>query len=555
MFLLVVGSKCHSQIINNGIPKSRITTNLKLKKIPFTNFKIVKTKTETLPPVNSSDCPGAMVHCTVTREDLESPIFGTSIFTIPNDLFVGNLFDVEVYKNSGVMTPKLLGTRKKITLSASTHSAGGTNPEEIEPSQSKFMSFLTRARNELDILLGDTKPIESAEYNFESIMSKEHLKATLGANYSDPQNYFDFQSSISSGSQKQYVVLKFIERSFDITMDDPINGLLESTATIPSSYGFVSNITYGRFALLIFETSRQDFDLKATLEAGLNGGVAIGGANASAEIENVQSNIKVRLILQGFNADSKYSNLLSSSAIMDNSIITKINEIIGGTLGKRTAAIPIMITAKKATLENNSYPEIIQTISFKNVPVNKSCETKYPESAKTYKYEVSFNKIYSTTAGWGGAEQLYGELRCWKSTAKKTGDNDKKHFALAALTKPNEIEIEKNKVYNLNSLMKNLKSQIITFTKPDCITEKEFLEKSYISMSAYLKIDRNPFKDERFILSSRHKDHYLNTITNTIDPYENFGNNCNSANNGIICAITPDGQNFQISYTIKKISN
>lgn len=46
-----------------------------------------------------------------------------------------------------------------------------------------------------------------------------------------------------------------------------------------------------------------------------------------------------------------------------------------------------------------------------------------------------------------------------------------------------------------------------------------------------------------------------NSITNVLGSYNCFGNRCNSSNDGIICAITPDGQNFQISYTIKKMND
>jgi hypothetical protein len=46
-----------------------------------------------------------------------------------------------------------------------------------------------------------------------------------------------------------------------------------------------------------------------------------------------------------------------------------------------------------------------------------------------------------------------------------------------------------------------------------------------------------------------------NSITNELGPHNRFGNSCDSSNDGIICAITRDGQNFQISYTIKKLND
>lgn len=531
----------------------KLNRNLKktMKPIPFLNYTVKQKKEEPI-TTPSTDCPGTTVTCTVTRASLEAPIFGSSLFTLPQDLFLGNLFDVTEYKTSGVMNPKLMGTRNKIAVSAFTQSVGGTEPVLIDPTKLQYMSFLTSARAELDKLIGDTRPIESAEYNIESISSEDHMKATLGASYSDPQNYFDFKSSVSSGSAKQYAVLKFIEKSFDVSMDSPTEGLFVSPTTVSSSYGFVSNITYGRFVLLIFETSRTDFDLKATLEGGLNVPGAQAGVNASVELSNVKNTIKVRMVIQGFNANSTYSSLLSNTT-MDNSIIEKVNAIIGGAIGTRTAAIPIIITAKNATLVNNSYPEITQKVTFNNVPVDKECVTNYPPSSKRYKYEVSFNKIYSTKAAWSFDEQLYGTLRCYRATAQKGGEVSLQRYNLAQLSKPNHIKIDKEKEYNLKSLIGGLEPMVITFTKPECITEQEFLRNSYLDMGAFLKTVKDPAKDESFNEDSRHKIHKLSGITSNIGPYNNFGNSCNASNQGIICTTTPDGQNFQISYTIKKI--
>jgi hypothetical protein len=559
LILLILTFVGQINVVKAQIPKivnsnAKLTTNLKNLRPILLNYTIKTEKKETA-TTPSTDCPGTTVTCTTTRADLTSPLFGTSLFSLPNELFLGNIFDLTEYTSSGTMNSKQLGARNKITVSAYSHSFGGTEPEEINPTNTQYMAFLTRARNALDKLIGDDRPIESAEYKLESITSKDQMKATLGATYSDPQNYFDFGSSVSSSSQKQYVVLKFVEKSFEVAMDDPANGFLVSPTTLSSSLAFVSNIKYGRFALLIFETNRSDFDLKATLEAGLNiPETAKVGVNASLDLSNVQSNIKVKLVLQGFNANPSYSSLLSKT-VLDDSIVDKINEIIGGAIGTREAAIPIVITAKKATLIDNSYPEITQKVTFSNVPISKECVTNYPLSAITYKYKVTFNKIYSTKAGWGGSEQLYGSLRCNMFAASKEGIS-KKTFNLASLSKPNEIELkEKEKEYNLSGLIPGLKPYEVVFTKPECITEKDFLEKSFIDMSAPLYIDRTPgAKDELFKKSSRYKRHYLNKISNKIGPYENFGNSCNAANEGIICTTTADGQNFQISYTIEKIN-
>ena len=71
-------------------------------------------------------------------------------------------------------------------------------------------------------------------------------------------------------------------------------------------------------------------------------------------------------------------------------------------------------------------------------------------------------------------------------------------------------------------------------------------------MNADLKIIRDPLSAQEFNEKSRFKKHSLNSIT-TIGPYNEFGNSCNGSNQGIICTTTEDGQNFQISYTIKRI--
>jgi hypothetical protein len=552
----------HAQVTKDlkkqtAIKKSTsIVTNKKIFKPikPLALSYVIKQKNEESTTVPSTDCPGTSVKCTTVRANLESPIFGSSIFTVPTDLFVGNIFDVNDYKNNGTMTPKLLGTRNNITVSAYTHSTGGTQSESITPTKTEFMTFLNRARNELDVLIGDNRPIESIEYNLENISSENQMKATLGANYKDPQNYFNFQTSASTGSSKQYVVLKFIEKSFDVSMDDPMNGFFQSPTTVNSSYGFVSNISYGRFVLLIFETESNDFNLKATLEGGMNiPGAAEAGINASAEFSSVQNKIKVRLVVQGFNANASYNSLLSSPMTLDNSILTKVNGIIGGAIGTRIAAIPIAINAKKATLENDSYPEITQKVTFNNVPVEKNCELIPTLSSTTYKYKVTFHKIYSTNDAWGSSEQLYGSLRCNMVSANKDG-HQKAVYNLANISEPNQFELrEKKKVYILSNLIPGLKSYTAVFTKPDCINEEEFLRRSYLDVTAPLHIDRNPFEDEVFDRSRRYKRHYLNTLNTKVTAYENFGDTCNASNKGIICATTPDGQNFQISYSIEKI--
>jgi hypothetical protein len=530
--------------------QNKVAINKNLKSLPLLNYVTKSKKTEQT-TVTNTDCPGTTTTCTVTRASLEAPIFGTSLFTFPTDLFLGNLFDVNEYKNSGVMNPKLVGTRNKISVSASSQAFGGTEVENINPTRNDYMTFLGRARTQLDKLIGDSNPILSAEYVVESISSEDHMKATLGATYNDPQNFFNFQSSVSASSSKQFAVIKFVESNFNVAMDDPAIGLFVSPTTISSTFGFVSNITYGRFVLLMFETSRTDFDLKATLEAGLNVPAAQAGGNASLNLSTVQDKIKVKLIIQGFNANPSYSSLLSGTTI-NNSIIEKINAIIGGAMGTRSAAIPIIITAKKATLDNFSYPEISQTVTFNNVPVEKSCIVNYPPSAKKYKYEVSFNKIYSTKAAWGFDEQLYGKLYCERVTASKGGETTSSIINFADILKPSQIKIDKEKEYNLKSLINGLETKIITFTKPECISEQEFLRNSYIEMNANLKIVRDPAKDENFDVNSRYKIHRLNSI-NQIAPYNNFGNTCNATNQGIICTTTPDGQNFQISYSIKKV--
>lgn len=540
------------QAVKNSMQKNLFKPKI-LKDIPFLNYAIKSKKVEQTTVANT-DCPGTTTTCTVTRANLEAPIFGTSLFTLPTDLFIGNLFDINEYKNTGVMNPKIMGARNKISVSASSQAFGGSDVEIIDPKKNEYMSFLGRARTQLDSLIGDNRPILSAEYNIESITSKDQMKATLGATYTDPQNFFNFSSSVSASSSKQYAILKFVEKSFDVAMDDPSEGLFVNPTTISSSFGFVSNIAYGRFVLLIFETSRNDFDLKATLEGGLNVPGASAGVNGSLALSTVKDEIKVRLVIQGFNANASYSSLLTGTT-MDNSIINKINRIIGGAIGTRVASIPIVITAKKATLENFSYPEVSQTVTFTNVPVEKSCVINYPPSATKYKYEVCFSKIYSTKAGWALDEQLYGKLNCIKNIADKDGKTILETLNLISLSKPNKIQIDKVKKYELNSLIKNLKPKIIVFTKPECISEKDFLEKSSITMSADFITDKWPSEDEAFEKDDKFKSHFLNSITTQIGPYENFTNSCNNDNMGIICATTPDGQNFQISYSIKKLSN
>jgi len=85
------------------LSKSFKTTRLK----PVLLNYYIKEKKEESTTVPSTDCPGTTVTCTTVRANLESPIFGSSIFTVPNDLFVGNIFDV-------------IGTRRNITISAHT---------------------------------------------------------------------------------------------------------------------------------------------------------------------------------------------------------------------------------------------------------------------------------------------------------------------------------------------------------------------------------------------------------------------------------------------------
>lgn len=529
--------------------------NKNFKNIPLVNY-VVKSKQVNETTVPNTDCAGATTTCTVTRANLEAPIFGSSLFTLPNDLFTGNLFDVNQYKNTGVMDPKIMGVRNKIAVAASTQTFGGSKVEYINPTRNEYMSFLGRARTELDSLIGDSRPILSAEYNYENISSSDQMKATLGATYSDPQNFFNFQSSVSAGSSKQYTILKFVESTFVVAMDDPSEGLFTTPTTVSSSFGFVSKITYGRFVLLIFETNRNDFDLKATLEGGLNVPGASAGVNGSVKLSTVQNQIRVRLVIQGFDANQSYNSLLTGVTMNDN-IITRVNQIIGGQIGRRVASIPIMITAKKATLENFSYPEISQTVTFTNVPTEKTCVINYPPSASRYRYEVSFNKIYSTQAGWALDEQLYGKLNCIKHIATKIGSPPSREtITFISLTKPNKITINKKIKYELNSLLRNLRSRTVIFIKPECISEKDFLETSFIEVSADFLIDRSPgADDESFVGEDKFKKHSLKSITSQIGPYENFSESCNNAINGIICATTPDGQNFQISYTIRKLNN
>lgn len=200
------------------------------------------------------------------------------------------------------------------------------------------------------------------------------------------------------------------------------------------------------------------------------------------------------------------------------------------------------------------YPEISQTVTFNNVPTEKTCVTNYPPSSKKYKYEVSFNKIYSTKAAWGWDEQLYGRLYCVRGSASKDTEPTLTEIELAKMSKPSQIKIDKEKEYNLKTLINGLETKIITFTKPECISEKDFLRNSFIEMNANLLIVKDPAKDQNFDPNSRYKKHSLSTITQ-IGPYNNFGNTCNATNQGIICTTTPDGQNFQISYTIKRVEN
>ena len=126
---------------------------------------------------------------------------------------------------------------------------------------------------------------------------------------------------------------------------------------------------------------------------------------------------------------------------------------------------------------------------------------------------------------------------------------------MASISEPNQFELkEKNKSYNLRDLINGLESYTAIFTKPECISDVDFLNKSYLDVSAPLYIDRHPVADQIFKLSKRYKRHYLKDITSKIGPNNNFGDTCNSANYGIICATTPDGQNFQISYSIEKVN-
>jgi hypothetical protein len=538
---------------NLKILLSKSVKTARLKPILLNYY--IRQKKEESTTVPSTDCPDASVTCTTVRANLESPIFGSSIFTVPNDLFVGNIFDVTDYKDNGTLTPKLLGARKNITVSASTQSVGGTESESIVPTKTEYMSFITRARSSLDTLIGSNRPIESIEYNLESITSEAQMKATLGTNYRNPQNYFDFQSSVSASNSKQYAVLKFIEKSFEVSMDDPTDGFYQTPTSVNSSYGFVSSVTYGRFALLIFETDRNDFNLKTTLEGGINvPAVSEAGIVASAALSTVQNKIKVRLVMQGFNANESYASLLSAPVTLDNTIVDKINKIIGGAIGYRVAAVPIVITAKKTNIENDSYPEITQKVTFNNVPIDKNCITNFPPSKNTYRYKVTFHKIYSTDDAWGSSEQLYGSLRCNMVSASKE-ESTKRTYNLASISQPNQFELkEKKKSYNLNELINGLQSYTAIYTKPECITEDDFLTKSYVEVTAPLYIDRNPFDDQIFDRSRRYKRHYLKDITGKIGPNNDFGNTCNSANQGIICATTPDGQNFQISYSIEKVN-
>jgi thiol-activated cytolysin len=196
----------------------------------------------------------------------------------------------------------IVANRKPISISVSLQNITGSPSRTVEDPK---LSTIREAIN--DILSAEVTGATASKLSFEvsNVYSEEHLKVSIGANYSnatiDVGGSFDF----SSDKVESRIVVKYVQSYYTIDMDAIENPSdlftdLPDVASLGSTLpNYVSTVTYGRMILFTATSSYSNTEMNAAFNAAFESGLSNGDVQIDASYQRIINNSSIKAFVLG----------------------------------------------------------------------------------------------------------------------------------------------------------------------------------------------------------------------------------------------------------------
>lgn len=285
--------------------------------------------------------------------------------------------------------------RNPITISTSLIGSPATSVVISDPK----LSTIREAVNSLMKQDYDV-PYANMAFTIEQANSEQQLDLSLHASYKGGglkvSGGFDFANK----KVKTRLIAKFIQSYYTLDMDMPsqpsdlFNGDVNKTLFGTFMPMYVSTVTFGRMALFTIESSLDETQVKAVLNASYGG--STGSATSEFASMMASSTMKV-YILGGSGADA--------SASINGFEDFKKYITAGGSFSKTSPGAPI--SYKLRYIKDNSIGKIVFAASYPIV-------TAIPRTDNVlYDIKTSLSKMKLNISDAGGNAEIYGTIKSW----------------------------------------------------------------------------------------------------------------------------------------------
>lgn len=242
----------------------------------------------------------------------------------------------------------------------------------------------------------DTWMFEQIEY---SSMEQFALQAGLGVT-AVPIN-LDIRASggVSSGAEKNKVVIKFLRKAYDIKVDNDLADVVQAS-NLSNNAGIVAIVSYGSFGIIEIESDSSYSTISATLNAAFQADPTTAiDTHMSLSQKNTMRNFSIKGIFKGVAGNQSIQNNLSLDAL---------RRMLSGGIANFTATTPVVpISFVIKSLKTGETMMLRTTMSYPKIECTILPEA--PADLKVRLKMVAFT-CPKVNDGFSDDEDIYGEI-------------------------------------------------------------------------------------------------------------------------------------------------
>lgn len=282
----------------------------------------------------------------------------TTDIIYPGALLLGNSIP------SGEYTP-IVADRAPITFSVSIPTVNQTSSNATVDNPK-----LSSVRTEVNNLLNQMEIAGTPSYmskTMQTVNSTTGVSRALSVSYGDPVKELGLTLTQDLETQQTTIIAKFVQKFYTIDLDYPQSpsawfkdGKLPSKEDIgESSPVYVSSVTYGRMAIIAFQSSESAEKFGVVIDAALKAAGGAGGevsTELSQEQESTFANASIKATVIG--GDAKLAaDLMSINNSTD--FASKLNDFISEGAEWSVDNPGVMLSYKIRHLSDNSIANVI----------------------------------------------------------------------------------------------------------------------------------------------------------------------------------------------------